>query len=70
MNEVQKENSENTLILQLDSNSLDLAIKKTEKLKTLLLEVKELLRDITATNMPTIQEPNKDVGFNRKILGL
>ena len=70
MNEVQKENSENTLILQLDSNSLDLAIKKTEKLKTLLLEVKELLRDITVTNTSAIQEPDNDVDINRKMLGL
>ena len=70
MNEAQKENSENTLTLQLDSNSLDLAIKKTEKLKTLLLEVKELLRDITVTNTSAIQEPDNDVDINRKMLGL
>ena len=67
---MQKENSENTLILQLDSNSLDLEIKKTEKLKTLLLEVKELLRDITVTNTSAIPKPDNYVDNNRKMLGL
>ena len=40
----------NTLTIQLDSNSLDEAIKKAEKLKALLVEVKELLREITRTS--------------------
>ena len=38
----------NTLTIQLDSNSLDETIKKAEKLKALLVEVQELLREITS----------------------
>ena len=49
---------ENTLTIQLDSNSLDETIKKAKKLKTLLVEVKELLREITGTS------PKKDFKDN------
>lgn len=42
------ENINNTVNIQIDTDSLDATIKKAEQLKTLLLEVKELLREISS----------------------
>ena len=44
------ENQDNISAIQSDSISLNEAIKKAEKLKALLVEVKELLREITRTS--------------------